>query len=340
MRKGTVDIIREEELSAKLERSRAHGKPLRVKLGADPTAPDIHLGHTVVIRKLSAFQELGHTVIFLIGDFTGSDRRSVRKSSHAHATDERRNHRQRRDLQAADLQDARSEEDHHRFQLPLDGRAWVGRVSSVWRRISRCAQILEREDFTQPSGRSAADRVARDYCIRWCRATTRWRSKRTSNWAARIRNSICLWAGICNANTNRNRRSVVTMPLLEGTDGVQKMSKSLGNYIGINETPQEMFGKIMSISDDLMWRYYELLDGLCVPTRSQHYARRLAPVSATRAISKSNSRSESSPTFIRLMSRKPPKMSSSAGSVTRRLRMKSRRNGRSPASGSWLIFLT
>ena len=108
LRKGTVEIIPETELRAKLEKSAKTGKPLRVKLGADPTAPDIHLGHTVVIRKLRAFQELGHTVIFLIGDFTGSDWRSIRQERDTATTDSRRDQRERRNLQVPDLQVARS----------------------------------------------------------------------------------------------------------------------------------------------------------------------------------------------------------------------------------------
>jgi tyrosyl-tRNA synthetase len=257
LRKGTSDIIREDELRAKLERSAKTGKPLRVKLGVDPTAPDIHLGHTVVIRKLRAFQELGHTVIFLIGDFTGligdpsgnsaTRPQLTREEINANAVTYRE--------QISKLLDPAKTE--MRFnsewmdQLGSDGFIRLASHITV-------KQILERDDF---ANRLREERPVALHELLYP--------------LAQAYDSVALEADIelggndqkFNLLLGRNLQReygqeaqiCVVMPLLEGTDGVQKMSKSLGNYIGINEPPQEIFGKVMSISDDLMWRYYELL---------------------------------------------------------------------------------
>jgi tyrosyl-tRNA synthetase len=260
LRKGAVEIIREDDLRAKLEKSARTGVPLRVKLGADPTAPDIHLGHTVVIHKLRAFQELGHTVIFLIGDFTAL----IGDPSGKSAT---RPQLTREEIEAnAETYKAQI------FKL-LDPEKTEIRFNSEWmnklgsdgfiRLASRVTvkQILERDDFQK--------RLAEERPI----ALHELLYPLTQGY-----DSVALSADVelggtdqkFNLLVGRNLQReygqepqvCVVMPLLEGTDGVQKMSKSLGNYVGINEPPQEMFGKIMSISDDLMWRYYELLTDL------------------------------------------------------------------------------
>jgi tyrosyl-tRNA synthetase len=257
LRKGTVEIIPEQELRAKLERSAKTGKPLRIKLGADPTAPDIHLGHTVVIRKLRAFQELGHTVIFLIGDFTGL----IGDPSGKSAT--------RPQLTREEIN--RNAETYKRqiFKL-LDPEKTEIRFNSEWmdklgsdgfiRLASHVTvkQILERDDF--------AKRLAEEKPI----ALHELLYPLTQAY-----DSVALQADVELGGTDQKfnlllgrnlqreygqeAQVAVITPLLEGTDGVQKMSKSLGNYIGIDEPPSEIFGKVMSISDDLMWRYYELL---------------------------------------------------------------------------------
>ena len=258
--KGTVEIIREAELRAKLERAAKTGKPLRVKLGADPTAPDIHLGHTVVIRKLRAFQELGHTVIFLIGDFTGM----IGDPSGKSVT---------RPQLTRDEINANAETYKQQIFKLLDREKTVIDFNSRWMdtlgsagflRLSShvtVRQILERDDFQQ---RLADNRPLALHEVMYP--------------LVMAYDSVALEADVELGGTDQKfnllmgrnlqreygqeSQVAMIMPLLEGTDGVQKMSKSLGNYIGISEPPQEMFGKIMSITDDLMWRYYELCTDL------------------------------------------------------------------------------
>ena len=258
--KGTVEVIREAELRAKLEKSAATGKPLRVKLGADPTAPDIHLGHTVVIRKLRAFQELGHIAIFLIGDFTGMIGDPSGKST------------TRPQLTREEI-NANAETYKQQIFKLLDPDKTIIDFNSRWMDTLGSAgflrlaghvtvrQILERDDFQQ---RLEANRPLALHEVMYP--------------LVMAYDSVALEADVELGGTDQKfnllmgrnlqreygQESQVAMitPLLEGTDGVQKMSKSLGNYIGINEPPQEIFGKVMSISDELMWRYYELCTNL------------------------------------------------------------------------------
>jgi tyrosyl-tRNA synthetase len=255
--KGAVDVIRKEDLKAKLERSAKTGKPLRVKLGADPTAPDIHLGHTVVIRKLKAFQDLGHTAIFLIGDFTGM----IGDPSGKNVT---------RPPLSREAINANAETYKTQIFKLLDPEKTEIRFNSEWmdkysaadfvRLCSRVTvkQILERDDFDK--------RLREEKPI----ALHELLYPLTQGY-----DSVALEADVelggtdqkFNLLVGRNLQReyeqepqlIITTPLLKGTDGVDKMSKSLGNYIGIDESPSEMFGKIMSISDELMWEYYELL---------------------------------------------------------------------------------
>lgn len=260
LRQGTTEIIREEELRAKLERSARDGKPLRIKLGADPTAPDIHLGHTVVIRRLRAFQELGHTVVFLIGDFTGL----IGDPSGKSATRPQLT----RDEIAANAETYKAQI----FKL-LDPEKTEIRFNSEWmdelgsagfiRLASHITvkQILERDDFQQRMDKQQPialhellyplvqgyDSVALHADVELGGSDQKFNLLVGRN----LQREYGQEAQVC-----------IITPLLEGTDGVQKMSKSLGNYIGINEAPAVMFGKVMSISDDLMWRYYELLTDL------------------------------------------------------------------------------
>jgi tyrosyl-tRNA synthetase len=261
--KGTVEVIREAELRAKLEKSAKTGKPLRIKLGADPTAPDIHLGHAVAIRKLRAFQELGHIAIFLIGDFTGM----IGDPSGKSAT---------RPQLTRDEINANAETYKQQIFKLLDPEKTVIDFNSRWMDTLGSAgflrlashvtvrQILERDDFQQ---RLEANRPLALHEVMYP--------------LVMAYDSVALEADVELGGTDQKfnllmgrnlqreygQESQVAMitPLLEGTDGVQKMSKSLGNYIGINESPQEMFGKVMSISDELMWRYYELCTDLSLP---------------------------------------------------------------------------
>jgi len=260
LRKGTVEIIREDDLRAKLERSARTGVPLRVKLGADPTAPDIHLGHTVVIRKLRAFQELGHTVIFLIGDFTGL----IGDPSGKNAT--------RPQLTREEI-DANAETYKTQIFKLLDpakteirfNSEWMGKIGAdgFVRLASHVTvkQILERDDFAK---RLAEERPISLHELLYplTQAYDSVALRADIELGGTDQKFNLLMARNLQREYEQEAQACIIMPLLEGTDGVQKMSKSLGNYIGINEPPNEMFGKIMSVSDDLMWRYYELLSDL------------------------------------------------------------------------------
>jgi tyrosyl-tRNA synthetase len=257
IRRGSVDIIREEELTEKLKRAQKTGKPLLVKAGFDPTAPDIHVGHTVLIRKMKHFQELGHTVIFLIGDFTGM----IGDPSGRSAT--------RKQLTPAEVQENAETYKHQIFKI-LDPQKTVIDFNSRWFKALgvdgfirlaakyTVARILEREDFSNRLKNQLPiamhellyplvqgyDSVALEADVELGGTDQRFN---------------LLVGRELQKEYGQEQQVVLTMPLLEGLDGVQKMSKSLGNYIGINEGPNEQFGKVMSISDDLMFRYYELL---------------------------------------------------------------------------------
>ncbi len=262
LRKGTVEIIRETDLRAKLESSAKTGKPLRVKLGADPTAPDIHLGHTVVIRKLRQFQELGHEVIFLIGDFTGM----IGDPSGRSAT--------RPQLTREEI-DANAETYKTQIFKLLDPDKTIIDFNSRWMdkfdaagflRLSShvtVKQILERDDFQK---RLAEERPLALHEVMYplVMAYDSVALKADVELGGTDQKFNLLMGRNLQREYSQEPQVAVVMPLLEGTDGVQKMSKSTGNYIGINEAPQEMFGKVMSISDELMWRYYELLTDLRV----------------------------------------------------------------------------
>lgn len=257
LKRGTVDIIREEDLRAKLERSAKTGKPLRVKLGVDPTSPDIHLGHTVVVRKLKAFQELGHHVTYLIGDFTAmigdpSGRNVTRPPLTAEEV--RHNAETYRD-QVFKIMDPEKTEIRYNSE-------WMGKFNAAdfVRLAARTTvrQILERDDFEKRMNAQQPislhellyplvqgyDSVALESDIELGGTDQKFN---------------LLSGRDLQREYDQEPQVIVTTPLLEGLDGVQKMSKSYGNYIGIDEPPSEMFGKVMSISDELMWRYYELL---------------------------------------------------------------------------------
>ena len=257
IRRGAVDIIREEELIEKLKRSQKTGKPLRVKAGFDPTAPDIHIGHTVLIRKMKHFQELGHTVIFLIGDFTGmigdpSGRSATRKQLTLEEVQQNAETYKQQIFKILDPQ--RTVIDFNsRWMNPLGADGFI-RLAGKY----TVARILEREDFSNRLKNQLPiamhellyplvqgyDSVALEADVELGGTDQRFN---------------LLVGRELQKEYGQEQQIVLTMPLLEGLDGVQKMSKSLGNYIGINEAPNEQFGKAMSISDDLMFRYYELL---------------------------------------------------------------------------------
>jgi tyrosyl-tRNA synthetase len=257
IKKGSAEIIRESELRAKLEKSRATGQPLRVKLGMDPTAPDLHLGHTVVLRKLKHFQDLGHTVIFLIGDFTGMIGDPTGRSA------------TRPPLSREQIEQNAGTYKVQVFKI-LDpkktvidfNRRWMGRFTSddFVRLMAKytVSQMLEREEFHK---RFSEEKPISMHELLYP--------------LVQGYDSVALEADVELGGTDQKfnllvgrelqraygqeSQVVLTTPILEGLDGVQKMSKSLGNAIGIHEPPLEMYGKVMSISDEMMWRYYELL---------------------------------------------------------------------------------
>jgi len=257
IRRGAVDIIREEELLEKLKRAQKTGKPLRVKAGFDPTAPDIHVGHTVLIRKMKHFQNLGHTVIFLIGDFTGligdpSGRSATRKQLTAEEVQQNAETYKQQIFKILDPQKTVIDF-NTRWMMPLGADGFI-RLAGKY----TVARILEREDFSKRYTNQhpialhellypivqGYDSVALEADVELGGTDQRFN---------------LLVGRELQREYGQESQVVLTMPLLEGLDGVQKMSKSLGNYIGVNEAPNEQFGKVMSISDELMLRYYELL---------------------------------------------------------------------------------
>ena len=260
LKKGTVDVIREEDLKAKLERSAKTGKPLRIKLGLDPTAPDIHLGHTVVIRKLKAFQDLGHTVIFLIGDFTGMigdpSGRNVMRPPLSH--EEINANAETYQKQMFKLLDP------EKTELRFNGE-WMDKFTAAdFVKLSAkttVKQILERDDFEKRM-REEKPISLHELLYPLVQGYDSVALECDVELGGTDQKFNLLMGRNLQREFDQEPQVIMTTPLLEGLDGVQKMSKSLGNYTGIEEPPNDMFGKVMSISDDLMWRYYELLTDL------------------------------------------------------------------------------
>lgn len=251
--RGAEEILVESELVEKLKL----GKPLRVKAGFDPTAPDLHLGHTVLINKLKQFQDLGHEVLFLIGDFTGMIGDPTGKSA------------TRPPLTPEQVQENAATYKEQVFKI-LDpdktkvmfNSEWMGAMSSAEMiQLSAkhtVARMLERDDFNKryKGGQSIA---IHEFLYPLIQGYDSVAMKADVELGGTDQKFNLLVGRELQRQYGMSQQTVITMPLLEGLDGVQKMSKSLGNYIGIDEAPNEMFGKIMSISDDLMWRYFDLL---------------------------------------------------------------------------------
>ena len=253
IRRGTVEVISPEELKEKLNRR----KPLRVKFGADPTAPDIHLGHTVVLQKLKQFQDLGHQIVFIIGDFTArigdpSERSEARKPL---TTEEINKNAKTYQKQVFKILDKRKTE-------VLFNSKWLDKMSSSdvleLSSHSTVAQMLARADFKERFNREI-DISILEFIYPLLQAYDSIQVKADVEIGGTDQKFNLLMGRQLQRDFNQKPQVIITMPLLEGTDGVKKMSKSYGNYIGITEPPKEMFGKIMSISDELMVKYYELL---------------------------------------------------------------------------------
>src|SRR5712692_6334419 len=255
--KGAAEIIRPEELRAKLERSAKAGKPLRVKAGFDPTAPDIHLGHTVLIRKLKHFQDLGHTVIFLIGDFTGligdpSGQNVTRKPMTPEEVAANAETYKRQVFKILDEKKTVIDFNSH-WLGKLTGRDWITLCSKY-----TVARMLERDDFSKRLKEQRPIAV-HELLYPLAQGYDSVALEADVELGGTDQKFNLLVGRVLQQEYGQESQVIMTMPILEGLDGVQRMSKSLGNYVGIDEPPAQMFGKLMSISDDLMWRYYELL---------------------------------------------------------------------------------
>jgi len=257
IKKGAAEIVKESELRVKLERSLASGKPLRVKAGFDPTAPDLHLGHTVLLRKLKHFQDLGHTVIFLIGDFTGMIGDPTGRSV------------TRPPLSREQIAENAETYKAQVFKI-LDAQKTVVDFNSRW------FAKFSAEDFIRLTGKyTVSQMLEREEFHKRFHEEKPIAMHELLYPLVQGYDSVALEADVELGGTDQKfnllvgreiqraygheSQVVLTVPILEGLDGVNKMSKSLGNAIGIHEAPLEMYGKVMSISDEMMWRYYELL---------------------------------------------------------------------------------
>jgi tyrosyl-tRNA synthetase len=253
IRRGAVEVLLEDELRKKL----AKGRPLKVKAGFDPTAPDLHLGHTVLLTKLRQFQDLGHEVIFLIGDFTGliGDPTGKNATRPPLTTEEvARNAETYREQVFKVLAPEKTRVVFNSEWMSTVGAAGLVRIAAQ----HTVARMLERDDFHKryTEGRPIA---IHEFLYPLIQGYDSVALEADIELGGTDQKFNLLVGRQLQSSHGQEPQVVLTMPLLEGTDGINKMSKSLGNYIGINEPPGEIFGKIMSISDDLMWRYFDLL---------------------------------------------------------------------------------
>ena len=268
--RGTVEIIQADDLKKKLERAVKTGKPLVVKAGFDPTAPDIHLGHTVLLRKMRHFQDLGHKVVFLIGDATAlvgdPTGQSATRKSMTHEEVERNAETYIRQIgKILDTNDAAVFERRHNSEWFLKSGRREGAAQPFsfedlifLTRNYTVARILERDDFQKRYTENRPISVL-EFFYPLMQGYDSVMLKADVELGGNDQKFNMLVGRDLQGAYKQPPQIVITMPLLEGLDGVNKMSKSLGNYVGINESPKEMFGKLMSVSDDLMYKYYELL---------------------------------------------------------------------------------
>lgn len=257
-----AEVISKQELLEKLKESHKEGRPLKVKWGADPSAPDIHLGHTVVLRKLRQFQDLGHKVQFLIGDFTAmigdpTGKSATRKPLSREEVEANAKTYMEQVFKVLDKDPAKIEIRYNSEWCRPMGFEDVIRLASKY----TVARILERDDFTNRMKEQRPislhellypliqgyDSVVLQSDVEMCGTDQKFN---------------CLVGRALQEEAGQKPEAILAMPILEGLDGVKKMSKSLGNYVGVTDPPNEMFAKLMSISDDLMWKYYELLSDL------------------------------------------------------------------------------
>ncbi|MDD5006053.1 MAG: tyrosine--tRNA ligase [Candidatus Omnitrophica bacterium] len=260
IKRGSTEVISEEELVNKLKEAQINRRPLHVKAGFDPSAPDIHLGHTVLLRKLKHFQELGHSVYFLIGDFTGrigdpSGQTEMRKQLSKEEVIKNAKTYKRQIFKILDPK---------RTRIVFNSR-WYEKMTfdQAIEFLSKytVARMLERDDFLRRFKENRPISIL-EFIYPLIQGYDSVVLKADVELGGTDQKFNLLVGRELQREFGHSPQIVITMPLLEGTDGINKMSKSLNNYIGINEPPKDMFGKIMSVSDDLMWRYSELLTDL------------------------------------------------------------------------------
>ena len=255
--RGAVEVIQQSELETKLARSLKEKRPLRIKAGFDPTAPDLHLGHTVLIHKLKHFQDLGHQVIFLIGDFTGmiGDPTGVSETRVALTKEQVQKNAKTYEQQIFKILDRKKTtvDFNSRWMGPMKAEELIA-ISAHY----RVARMLERDDFRKRYQERKPISV-HEFMYPLIQGYDSVALKSDVELGGTDQKFNLLVGRDLQRDYGQEAQVVLTMPLLEGTDGVKKMSKSVGNYIALEDRPEEMFGKIMSISDALMHRYYELL---------------------------------------------------------------------------------
>lgn len=272
IKQGTVDVIPEDLLRSKLARSIERSQPLLVKQGFDPTAPDIHLGHAVCLRKLRQFQDLGHTVVFLIGDFTGligdpSGRSETRKRMTREQLLENAETYKRQTLKILD---------ERTIVYDFNSR-WLSKLTFTdvldLTATQTVARLLERDDFANRYKQNKPISLL-EFVYPLTQGYDSVALKSDVEMGGTDQTFNLLMAREIQKAYGQEPQVIVTMPILEGTDGVEKMSKSLGNYIGITEPPEEIFGKTMSIPDSLILRYFELVS-TCTPDEIREVRKRL-----------------------------------------------------------------
>jgi len=288
IRRGTVDLISSEELESKLKRSLESGEPLRIKAGFDPTAPDLHLGHTVLMQKMKHFQDIGHQVIFLIGDFTGmigdpTGRSETRKALTIEQVQENAVTYQEQTFKILDPD--RTEIDFNsRWMKEMSGQSLIELAA-----LYSVARMLERDDFRKRYTQQRHISI-HEFLYPLIQGYDSVELKADVELGGTDQKFNLLVGRDLQRAYGQEPQVVITMPLLEGTDGVQKMSKTYDNYIGVTEPPGEIYGKIMSISDELMLRYYELLSTISVSDlkklQSDIKAGKAHPMEAKRALSR------------------------------------------------------
>jgi len=257
IKRGTDELLVDTELARKLARSEATGKPLRIKLGLDPTAPDLHLGHTVVLNKMRQLQDLGHTVIFLIGDFTSL----IGDPSGRNTTRPELTREQIRENAMTYFNQASLVLDPEKTEIRYNSE-WSDRMNAadMIRLASRytLARIMEREDFSTRF-RNGSPIAVHELLYPLMQGYDSVMLEADMELGGTDQKFNLLVGRELQRGYNQEPQCILTMPLLEGLDGVEKMSKSKGNYIGITEPANTMFAKVMSISDEMMWKYYDLL---------------------------------------------------------------------------------